>query len=159
VMGVFVEKHIMQRKGRRYVKIFAALFLLSALFQFIGSGMTYQVTQGYLEEHYADPGDKWVARRMMNLDPRWNLVTSNAKWLLKGYTDFMYMNYLDRSKANIAKYMWEDDPPVGMGISLTFLLIIFPASGFLLLKVFRGHPGTDPEVGHLRKEKPPGRKR
>ncbi|UCE19888.1 MAG: hypothetical protein JSV84_05975 [Gemmatimonadota bacterium] len=135
VMGTFVDKITTRRKGAPQFKIFATVFILSALFQFIGSSIGYQATQVYLEEQYKTPEDKWAARRMMNLNPRWNLITQNTKKLFSGYVDLMYVNYLKHDNVYFRKYLWHSGPPAWVGVTLTIFLITFSTSGYLLLKI------------------------
>ena len=124
VMGVFVEKALKHRKT--LFKVFVALFLLSAIIQFIGVSQPVQLTQMTLEEKYNTPEDKWIARRMMTMDPKWNLITQNIQLLLKGETsDLMYYWYL---------FMLSDDVPGWVSGSLTVLIFILLTSGYFLFR-------------------------
>lgn len=134
IMGMFVEKVISGRHKKSYSKIFTTVFIISVLFQLIGNSMTYHATQISLEEQYQTEEEKWKARKTMNLNPRWNLITQNTKWLLSGRTDLMYYNYLDRENVNLNKYMWERGVPGWVGVSLVLLIITLIVSGYLLFR-------------------------
>ena len=134
VMGMFVEKVVSGRHKNSYSKIFITVFIISVLFQLIGNSMTYHATQLSLEEQYQTEEEKWNARQTMNLDPRWNLITQNTKWLLSGRTDLMYYNYLDRENVNLNKYMWQSGVPGWVGVSLVLFIITLIVSGYLLFR-------------------------
>ena len=144
VMGVFVEKTFSNRRRIRLLKIFTIIFIVSAVFQFVGTSNSYQVTQLYLQEHYKTPDDEWVARRMMNLDPRWNLITQNMKLILEGYTDLLYYNCMNQSKVNMAKYNWQEGVPAGVGTSMILFIVTVLTSGYFLLRFLLG-PALNPQ--------------
>ena len=152
IMGIFVNKIMTHRKGRPYFKVFAAVFLISALFQFVGTSVTYQDTQVQLEDQYNTPDDKWAARRMMNFDPRWNLITQNMKHLfLSGDINYMYINYLERDDFYFIIFDWQVGSgfPAWVGGTLTIFLITFLASTYLLLRIL-----MTPSVDTQKVEKP-----
>ena len=130
VMGVFVEKIIKQRN--RLFKVFIAVFVLSAFFQFIGASRSYQDTQTMLEMRIPDDG--WAARRMMNMNPKWNLIVQNIKLLRQGRTNFMYHGYLTRYDFTYYKLDWSSKAPTWVGVSLILLILTLPTSGYLLFK-------------------------
>ena len=154
IMGIFVTKIMTRRKGAPHVKVFVTVFIISALFQFIGSSVGYQATQVYLEEHYNTPEDKWAARKMMNLDPRWNLITQNTKKLFSGYVDLMYINYLKHDNVYFRKYLWQYGAPAWVGGTLAIFVITFLVSGYLLLRVL-----LTPTVETQKVGKPPGKRK
>ena len=114
--------------------------------------MTYQMTQGHLEEHYATTENKWVARKMMNMDPRWNLLFQNMKWLSKGKTDFMYYNTLKGDEISYRKYLWSRGVPAWVGLSRILLLLTLFASGYFLFKILL-LPSDEPHMKEKRKGK------
>lgn len=134
VMGVFVEKVIAQPKKSKLLRFFILVLTVSVLFQYIGASMNYQVTQGRLEDELRTSGDKWAARWAMNLDPKWNLITQNVKWLRQGQADFMYYNYLTRGDFISHPRERRDDAPGWVWPSLFLLLASFGASGYMLAK-------------------------
>ena len=157
IMGIFVNKIMTHRKGRPYFKVFAAVFLISALFQFVGTSVTYQDTQVQLEDQYNTPDDKWAARRMMNFDPRWNLITQNMKHLfLSGDINYMYINYLERDDFYFIIFDWQVGSgfPAWVGGTLTIFLITFLASTYLLLRIL-----MTPSVDTQKVEKPSVKKK
>lgn len=154
IIGVFLNKIIKDKRQGRLLQIFVAVFLLSAIFQVIGSGMTYQMTQAHLEERYNTAANKWKARWMMNMDPRWNLLFQNTKWLLKGKTDFMYYNTLKEDEAAYRKYLWSRGVPAWVGASRILLLLTLFTSGYVLFRILL-RPEVEPRVQekHRRKRK------
>ena len=124
VMGIFLDKILKSRK--RAFRVFVLVFVVSAVIQFIGVSQPIQYTQMMLEEEYNTPEDEWAARRMMTMDPRWNLITQNTKLLLRGKTtDLMYYWYV---------FMLPGDVPGWVSGSLIVLVLILLASGYLLFK-------------------------
>ncbi|UCE19897.1 MAG: glycosyltransferase family 39 protein [Gemmatimonadota bacterium] len=135
IMGTFVNNITTLRKGKFYLRVFVMVFLVSVFFQFIGSSVSYQATQKYLEEQYNTPEDDMEARRKMNFDPRWNLITQNTKKLLSGFVDLMYLNYIKGNTTYYPKYLWISGPPAWVGVSLVLFLIMFSTSGYLLVSI------------------------
>ncbi|UCE19887.1 MAG: hypothetical protein JSV84_05970 [Gemmatimonadota bacterium] len=138
VMGTFVNRMTTRPRGALYFRVFVTVFILSALFQFIGSSVTYQDTQVHLENRYNTPEDKWAARKMMNLNPRWNLITQNMKHLLlSGDINFMYINYLKHDDFYFIVFDWQLGRgfPAWVGVTLVIFVITFTASGYLLLRI------------------------
>ena len=133
VMGVFVEKA--RRRRKTLFKVFMVLFIVSAIIQFIGVSQTSQLTQMMLEEKYNTPEDNWIARKMMTMNPEWNLITQNIKLLVKGETtDLMYYWYF---------YMKSGDVPGWVSGSLAVLVLLLLTSGYFLFKMFI--PAKEPE--------------
>ncbi|UCE19701.1 MAG: glycosyltransferase family 39 protein [Gemmatimonadota bacterium] len=134
IMGIFVER-IMKHRNRIF-KIFVAVFVLSAFFQFIGASRSYQDTQHYLEKNYNTPEDDGIARRMMNVFPKWNLITQNINLLRSGNTDFMYHGYLTESKLTYFKLQWGSEAPSWVSMSFYILILSLSISGYMLVKFF-----------------------
>ena len=147
VMGIFVEKII--KKGNILLKIFIAIFALSFVLQCIGASNSYVHIQSYLEEHVIRD-DKWQVRRMMNMNPRWNLITENIMRIQRGNFDLLYVNYLFRKDVLSDGYLqtkW-------VGIAPWLLLCTLFVSGYMLLKTL-WLPTTEP----VRKRLTPRRKK
>ena len=141
VMGIFVEKTIVQRN--RQFKIFVAVFILSTLFQFIGASQNYRVTQSSLKEQLGASDSEWDVRRMMNMNPRWNLITQNLKRLRHGHIDFMYYNFLFRKDLKKDSTLQESGPPAWLGWILLMYVCALLTSGYFLFKVLL-LPATEP---------------
>ena len=133
VLGVFVKKIENQRNW--LFKIFIAVFILSTVFQIIGASQNYQLTQSYLEEQSGTQDRMWDARRMMNMDPRWNLITQNIKWLRRGHVDFMYYNFLFRKDLMQESSLPGGGPPPWLALVLLTYTCALLTSGYFLLKV------------------------
>lgn len=134
VMGTFVGKIFVPRKRTPLIKIFTVIFVVSVALQLIGMSMTYHLTQNYLNDNYAAPDMEWVSRRLMNMHPRWNLITMNVKWLFTYTPDFMYASYFLQDVVNVEKYVWQGGAPRWIGVSLVALLLTMGGSGYLLKK-------------------------
>ena len=133
VIGIFVDRIMRDRKRKPVLKYFILVLILSSTFQFIGSSQNYQDTQLRLEKEY---NDKWTARRMMNMNPKWNLIIQNLKLLRSGQTDFMYYSFLTRDDFIWKKLSWSDKAPPWVGVSLFVLVLTLSSSGYLLFKQF-----------------------
>jgi hypothetical protein len=153
IMGVFVENIIMRRSDRRLRNVFIIVLTLSVVIQFVGASMNYQVTQVHLERELRTTGDEWAARRVMNLNPKWNLITQNLQWLRQGQADFMYYNYLRRGDFITHPRENLDDAPAWVWPSFLFLLVIFGASGYMLFNRFMTLETAPVERKELRSKK------
>jgi hypothetical protein len=136
VMGIFVEKII--KKGNILLKIFIAIFALSVVLQCIGVSNSYIHIQSYLEEHVIRD-DKWQVRRMMNMNPRWNLITENIMRIQRGNFDLLYINYMFHKDVLSDGYLqakW-------VGIAPWLLVCTLFTSGYMLLKTLK-RPTAEP---------------
>ena len=137
VMGIFVDKIIGTRS--LLFKIFVIVFAISIAFQYVGVSNVYLDTQNYLDERYNTPEDKWAARKVMNMNPRWNLITENLKKIKHGDVDLLYVNYFFRKDVlpeSILPVKW-------IGVVPLFLVCFIIISDYLLLKTLRP-PSTEP---------------
>ncbi len=145
-MGVFVGKIVIERHPAPVRKVFMAVFILSIVFQIIGMSSSYHVTQNYLQERIQPSDDEWAVRKMMNFDPRYNLIAMNLKWLGQYSPDFMYYSYFHQDEVNVKKYRWYHGAPAGVGISLGILMLMFAVSTSLLSRVLFP-PAEAPSAG------------
>ncbi|MBL7075310.1 hypothetical protein ISS37_08760 [candidate division KSB1 bacterium] len=159
-IGVFVE-NIFREKNDSLKKVFFSIFVISFVFQLIGSSINYQKVQMPLENVYKKLyNDPSMARLKLTTDPRWNLVYQNLKVLKTGRvdvkekgqiysfrvgrdSDFMFYNYLRRGNV-----------PDWVIISLFFIITTLLTSGYLLFK-----PLLLPVKEPVRKEKFKGKKK
>ncbi|UCE19890.1 MAG: glycosyltransferase family 39 protein [Gemmatimonadota bacterium] len=151
VMGTFVDKIIMKRNV--LYKIFVTVFAISTVFQYIGVSNVYVDTQNYLDERYNTPENNWVGRKMMNMNPRWNLLTENFKKIQRGDVDLLYFNYFFRKETlpeNFLQVKW-------LGIVPVFLICAIITSGYLLFKILR-LPPTEPAKEKLKGKRKRGKK-
>jgi hypothetical protein len=114
-------------------KIFVAVFAISIVFQYVGVSNIYVDTQNYLDERYSSAEDRWASRTMMNMNPRWNLLTENLKKIQHGDVDLLYFNYFFRKKVlpeNFLQVKW-------IGIVPLFLMCAVFISGYLILQTLR----------------------